>query len=184
MVKKGDAYAVGSQDFDCLLFGSPLLIRNLTSTVKRKLPKKQAYATIQPERIQLLPGLQKLGITQEQLIDLAILVGTDFNEGVKGFGPKKSLQLLQKAGSLENALDSMPDASHQLPFEEINAVRRLFLEPDIIKEYTIQWSKPDRSTVIHILCDEHQFSRDRVEPILEKFSCLNQLGKQKNLFEF
>ena len=40
MVKKGDAFAVGSQDFDCLLFGSPILIRNLTSSTRRKLPGK------------------------------------------------------------------------------------------------------------------------------------------------
>jgi flap endonuclease-1 len=110
MVKKGDAYAVGSQDFDCLLFGSPILIRHLTSSGKRKLPGKQAYTTIHPERIQLLPGLQKLEITQEQLIDIAILVGTDFNDGIKGFGPKKSLQLLKKTGNLVDALATIPDA--------------------------------------------------------------------------
>lgn len=184
MVKNGDAYAVGSQDFDCLLFGSPLLVRNLTSTEKRKLPKKQAYTTIQPERIQLVPGLQKLGITQEQLIDLAILVGTDFNEGVRGFGPKKSLKLLQKAGSLEKAFETIPDVNSQLSSEEIKAVRDIFLEPDVVKKYTIQWSKPDRSTVLNILCEEHQFSRDRIEPILEKYSYLDQLGKQRKLFDF
>jgi flap endonuclease-1 len=184
MVKKGDAYAVGSQDFDCLLFGSPILIRNLTSSEKRKLPNKQAYTTVHPECIHLEPGLQKLGISQEQLVDIAILLGTDFNKGVKGYGPKKSLQLLQKKGNLENALDTISDSELKLSSDEIMAVRKIFLEPTITQDYSLQWSKPDPSAVIHILCDEHQFSRKRIEPILENFSSLNQLTKQKNLFDF
>jgi len=184
MVKKGDGYAVGSQDFDCLLFGSPILVRNLTSSEKRKLPNKQAYTTVHPECIRLEPGLQKLGISQEQLVDIAILLGTDFNEGVKGYGPKKSLQLLQKKGNLESALDTISDSELKLSSDEIIAVRKIFLEPTITEDYALQWSKPDPSTVIHILCDEHQFSRKRIEPILENFSSLNQLTKQRNLFDF
>ena len=97
MVKKGDAYAVGSQDFDCLLFGSLLLIRNLTSSGRRKLPNKKAYVKVTPELIRLKPGLSSLNISQKQLIDMAILIGTDFNEGIKGYGPKKSLNLIKKA---------------------------------------------------------------------------------------
>ncbi len=184
MVKKGDAYAVGSQDFDCLLFGSPILIRNLTSSEKRKLPNKQAYTTVHPECIHLESGLQKLGISQEQLVDIAILLGTDFNEGIKGYGPKKSLQLLQKKGNIENAFDTILDSEMKLSSDEIMAVRKIFLEPTITQDYSLQWSKPDPSAVIHILCDEHQFSRKRIEPVLENFSSLNQLTKQKNLFDF
>jgi flap endonuclease-1 len=184
MVKKGDACAVGSQDFDCLLFGSPVLVRNLTSSEKRKLPNKQAYTTVHPERIRLEPGLQKLSISQEQLVEIAILIGTDFNDGVKGYGPKKSLRLLQKKGNLENALDTISDSELKLSSDEIMAVRKIFLEPSITQDYSLQWSKPDPSAVIHILCDEHQFSRERIEPILEKFSSLNQLTKQKNLLDF
>jgi flap endonuclease-1 len=184
MVKKGDAYAVGSQDFDCLLFGAPILVRNLTSSEKRKLPNKQAYTTIHPDCIHLEPGLQKLDITREQLVDIAILLGTDFNEGVRGYGPKKSLQLLRKKGSLENVLDIISDSGLKLSSDEIIVVRKIFLEPTITQDYSLQWSKTDPSAVIHILCDEHQFSRKRVEPILENFSSLNQFTKQKNLFDF
>ncbi|DAC72257.1 MAG TPA: flap endonuclease-1 [Thermoplasmata archaeon] len=184
MVRKGDAYAVGSQDFDCLLFGAPILVRNLTSSEKRKLPNKQAYTTVHPERIALEPGLQKLGISREQLVDIALLIGTDFNEGIKGYGPKKSLKLLQEKGNLEDALDSIPDSEQKPSAEEIAAVRTIFLTPTIAEEYDLEWPKPDLSAAIRILCDEHQFSRDRIEPILENFSSLNQLTKQKNLFDF
>ena len=184
MVKKGDAYAVGSQDFDCLLFGAPLLVRHLTSSEKRKLPNKQAYTTVHPERIQLHSGLKKLEISQEQLVDIALLIGTDFNEGVRGYGPKKSLQLIKKTGALESALDNIPDADKQLSFEEITTIRRIFLEPDVTTDYTIQWSKPDPAMVMSIMCDEHQFSKERVTSVLENFSSAQQSTKQKNLFDF
>ena len=107
MVKKGDAYAVGSQDYDCLLVGSPRLVRNLTSADKRKLPGKEAYAKIYPKLIRLEPNLASMDINQKQLVDMAILIGTDFNEGVKGIGPKKSLDLIKKTGDIEKALESI-----------------------------------------------------------------------------
>jgi flap endonuclease-1 len=184
MVRNGDAFAVGSQDFDCLLFGAPLLVRNLTSSEKRKLPNKQAYTTVHPEMIRLEPGLKKLGISREQLVDIAILIGTDFNDGVKGYGPKKSLKLLFEKGTIENAFSSIPEIERNFTFDEIEIVRKIFLEPSITTDYSLQWSKPDFSAVIRLLCDDHQFSRDRVEPVLENFSSLNQLTKQKNLFDF
>jgi flap endonuclease-1 len=184
LVSKGDAYAVGSQDFDCLLFGSPILVRNLTSSERRKLPGKNAYTTVHPEAIRLQPGLKALEVTREQLVDIAILIGTDFNGGIKGFGPKKSLQLIKKTGCLEKALETIPELGQNLPQQEIETIRRIFLKPDVTDEYTVQWSTPDPSRVLHIMCDEHQFSRERVEPILEKFSFLTHLGKQRNLFDF
>jgi flap endonuclease-1 len=184
MVQKGDAYAVGSQDFDCLLFGADLLVRNLTSSEKRKLPHKQAYVTVHPERIRLQPGLQKLEVSREQLVDIAILIGTDFNDGVKGYGPKKSLKLLQEKGRLENALESITDAEMNLSSDEIAAVRNIFLKPTVTEKYSLQWSEPDPSLVIRLLCDEHQFTRKRVESVLDQFSGVNLRTNQKNLFDF
>jgi flap endonuclease-1 len=183
MVRKNVAFGVGSQDFDCLLFGAPIFIRNMTSSDKRKLPGKQAYVTVYPELIRLLPGLKTLEITQEQLIDVAILVGTDFNDGVKGFGPKKSLQLIKKTGSLEKALDQISGV--EVPtIDQISILREIFLHPETTDDYTLTWSVPDTTAVLGILCERHQFSRDRVEPLLSKFSSIKNMNKQKNLFEF
>jgi len=183
MVKKGDAYAVGSQDFDCLLFGSLLLIRNLTSSGRRKLPNKKAYVKVTPELIRLKPGLSSLNILQKQLIDMAILIGTDFNEGIKGYGPKKSLNLIKKAGNVENALALI--GGEDIPtIEEIKEIRKIFLKPEITDDYSLKWSKPDNEAVLQILCDRHQFTRERMEPVLEKFSTIENMLKQKNLFDF
>ncbi len=181
MVKKGDAYAVGSQDFDCLLVGAPILVRNLTSAGKRKLPGKHAYVSISPEQIRLEENLKTLGITQEQLVDMAILIGTDFNEGVKGIGPKKGLELIRKNGSIENVIPKLKE--EKLPtLDEIQEIRKIFLNPDVTDEYTLKWHKVDEEKVIEILCEEHQFSRDRVESTLKKFSKLNDMMKQRTLF--
>lgn len=181
MVRKGDVYAVGSQDFDCLLIGAPVLIRNLTSSSKRKLPGKKAYAPVQPERIYLNHTLDKLGISQKQLVDMAILIGTDFNEGIKGIGPKKSLNLIKKNGNIENVISTV--GSDTAPsFDEIKKIRSLFLDPTITDEYDLSWQTLDESEIYSFLCDEFQFSKKRVESMLKKFEPLKEINKQQTLF--
>ena len=181
MVKKGDAYAVGSQDYDCLLVGAPILVRNLTSSSRRKLPGKKSYTTVYPTLIRLKPNLKALGITQKQLVDMAILIGTDFNEGVKGIGPKKSLNLIKKNGNIENVYATM-GVDNALTFEEIKEIRKIFLEPEVTNEYVLNWSVPDKEQIINILCDKYQFNLDRVEQVLQKFSSIQNMMKQKTLF--
>ena len=181
MVKKGDAFAVGSQDFDCLLIGSPVLIRNLTSSGRRKLPGKEAYTKVYPKQIRLKPNLKSLGIKHKQLIDMAILIGTDFNDGIKGIGPKKSLTLIKKNGNVENALATI--GSDTAPsFEEIKEIRKIFLKPEVTDDYSLNWPGIDIEAALKILCDKHQFTHERVEPILEKYSNVEQMMKQKTLF--
>jgi len=181
MVKKGDAYAVGSQDFDCLLFGSPILIKNLTSTTRRKLPGKQSYTKIHPEQIRLKNNLKTLGITQGQLIDMAILIGTDFNDGIKGIGPKTSLKLIKKNGNVQNALATV-GADNAPTFEEIEEIRELFQNPPVNDDYYLNWPGPDPDKVKKILCDKYQFKQERVESVLEKYLKVESMMKQKTLF--
>jgi flap endonuclease-1 len=181
MVKKGDSYGVGSQDFDCLLVGSPILIRNLTSSGRRKLPGKQAYTSVNPEIIRLKTNLKSLGITHKQLIDMAILIGTDFNSGVKGIGPKKSLKLIKEKGNVENALATI-GTDNPPTFEEISEIRKIFLKPDVTDDYELKWPGPKKEQVLKILVDEHHFSQDRVETTLEKYSNISDMVKQQTLF--
>jgi flap endonuclease-1 len=182
MVKKGDAYAVGSQDFDCLLVGASLLVRNLTSSTRRKLPGKQAYTRVDVEQIRLHSNLKQLGITQKQLIDMAILIGTDFNDGIKGIGPKKSLTLIKKMGNVENVLATMGGDENVPTFDEISMIRQLFLKPEVTEKYKLEWSTPDREKVINLLVDRHQFTQQRIEPVLDKFAHVDRMMKQKTLF--
>jgi flap endonuclease-1 len=105
MCKKKDVWASASQDFDSILVGSPKLIRNISITGKRKLPKKEVYIEIKPEIIELEKVLSTLGINQKQLIIVGILVGTDYNPGVKGIGPKRAIDLVKKYETLKKVLD-------------------------------------------------------------------------------
>ena len=92
MTSKGDVSFTASQDIDALLFGTPRLVRNLTLSGRRKLPGKDVYVSISPELFELDDILASLEINREQLIEMSILVGTDYNKGVKGIGPKKSFE--------------------------------------------------------------------------------------------
>ncbi|MEM2865988.1 MAG: flap endonuclease-1 [Candidatus Hadarchaeales archaeon] len=172
LVRRGDAWAVASQDFDSLLFGSPVLVRNLAITGRRKLPGKDAYVEVRPEVVELGRALSELGITREQLVDVGILVGTDFNEGVKGIGPKRALELVRKHGSLEGM-----EGVEVEGFEEI---RKIFLEPEVSDEYRIEWGQPDVEGIKEFLCGEHDFSEDRVQSGIQKL-LRGREGRQSSL---
>lgn len=181
IVKKDHAYAVASQDYDCLLIGTPLLVKNLTMSGRRKLPGKNAYTKINPELIRLQPNLKRLNISNEQLVDMAILIGTDFNDGIKGIGPKTALKLIKKNGNVENAIATLGD-SNAPTFEEIKEIRNLFLDPKVEKNYEIKFISADQDKVKDFLCEEHQFSEKRVENTLKKYSNIEDILKQKTLF--
>ena len=86
-----------SQDYDSLLFGAPRLVRNVTISGKRKLPNRNVRVDVIPETVSLEDVLSLNGVTREQLIDIGILLGTDFNpEGFQGIGPATALKLIKK----------------------------------------------------------------------------------------
>jgi len=127
--KTGQADAVASQDFDCVLFGAKKLIRNFTSSGRRKLPNRNTYIDIEPEIINHQKNLDALGITREQVIDVGILVGTDFNpDGFERIGSKTALKLIKKYGNLEN----IPQIQEQLKQIEID--EKLFYDLERIEE--------------------------------------------------
>ncbi|TDA35650.1 MAG: flap endonuclease-1 [Hadesarchaea archaeon] len=172
LVRRGDAWAVASQDFDSLLFGSPVLVRNLAITGRRKLPGKDVYVEVKPEVVELKRVLSELGITREQLVDVGILVGTDFNEGVKGIGPKRALELVKKHGSLEGI--------EEVRVEDFEEIRKIFLEPEVSDTYRIEWGQPDVEGIKEFLCEEHDFSEDRVQSGIQKL-LRGREGRQSSL---
>jgi flap endonuclease-1 len=165
MASKGDVWATGSQDYDSLLFGSPRLIRNLTITGRRKVPRKNLYIDIKPEIFYLDEVLEELKITREQLIEISIFVGTDYNpKGVEGIGPKKAYNLIKEFGSAEKAVKEKGIA---VDFD-MQEIKNLFMNYEKTDEYNLEWKVPDNEKVIEFLCDERDFSVDRVRKALEK----------------
>lgn len=163
MVSEGRVWAGASQDYDALLFGTTTLVRNLTLAGKRRLPSGKTQEVV-PEIVSLGEVLSHLGLTREQLVDVAVLIGTDFNDGVRGIGPKRALAAIKRAGSLEGLA---AEGKVAVP-EEYADVRRIFLEPGTVSEYTLVWRRADEGRVRRIMCDEHGFSVDRVDAVLAR----------------
>jgi len=161
-----DVWAAGSKDYDSLLFGAPRLVRFLSISGKEFLPSQGTFRPIVPETIVLDQLLAGWGITREGLIDLAMLVGTDFNEGIKGIGPKKALALVQRHGRIEEMPAEIHDALGEA--ETIDAVRRIFLYPDVADDFDVQQHEPDLDGIVRFLCDEREFGRDRVSAAIER----------------
>ncbi|MFY9639220.1 MAG: flap endonuclease-1 [Methanobacterium sp.] len=168
MVEKGDAWCVGSQDYDCILFGAPRMVRNLTITGGK--------ANL--EMIDLKKVLNELEISREQLVDVAILVGTDFNRGVKGIGAKTGLKLIKEHGNIFNVIEKL---EIQLEVEP-EVLRKIFLNHDVVSDYRLEWKSPDVDGVIAFLCGEHDFSEPRVRSALDKFKKID--NKQKSLTDW
>ena len=158
--------AAASKDYDSLLFGAPRLVRFLSISGKEFLPSQGTFRPIVPETIVLDRLLQGWGITREQLIDLAMLVGTDFNEGIKGIGPKKALALVQRHGRLEDMPEAIRNALGDA--EMVDAVRHIFLHPDVTHEFSAQQGEPDLDGLVRFLCDDREFGRDRVNAAIER----------------
>src|SRR5207253_6160795 len=166
MAAKGDVWAVGSKDYDCLLYGAPILARYLTLTGREWLPAQRRSRPLIPELIKLSENLILLRITHEQLVELAILVGTDFNQGVKGIGPKKALKLVHDHGSIEQ----MPEEIKSKLTEDLNSVRQVFLKPRVLEKYMLKRSPPDREGLIKFLSEERGFNKERGERLTERLT--------------
>ena len=161
MCQKGLVWAVVSQDYDTLLFGAQRVIRNLTIS-----QKKRGTKIITPEIISLTDTLNKLKIDHKGLINVAILVGTDFNSGVKGIGPKTAVKIIQE-GNIEKYKADMP---------KFDAVQGIFLKPAISTGYTLEWKPLDINKVKEILCQRHGFKESRIDSALG----LNKSQTNKN----
>jgi len=164
MTKKGAADYCASQDYDSLLFGAPRMLRNITISGRRK--RGNAYVEVVPEVMELSRTLNATGLTYEQLIDVGILVGTDFNpEGIKGLGPKTALKLVKQYETLENALPYIKNASFPV---EPNCIRQVFLHPEVTDKYKLEWTEPYVDGVIDFMVRQKEFSEDRVKKSLDK----------------
>lgn len=164
MAMRGDVWASASQDYDSLLFGSPRLVRNLSIIGRRKLPGRKQYVEVKPEVVYLDRLLSTLGIKREDLVEMAMLIGTDYCEGVKGIGPKRAYSLVKQHGSVEAVLAALGATLDC----DILAVRRAFLHPSVSDNYRIEWREPDVGAVKEFLCGEHDFSEERVEKALKE----------------
>jgi flap endonuclease-1 len=159
LARKSDVWAANSRDYDSVLFGAPRLVRYVTISGQEFLPSKGTSRPLIPELIELEQFLKALEISREQLIDLAILVGTDFNQGIKGVGPKTALKLIKKHGALE----SLPSEYRQQLPPETRDIRNLFLNPPVSDDFDLNFKGLNEDGLRQFLCAERGFSPDRVD---------------------
>ncbi len=168
LTNTGQAFASASQDFDSVLFGAKRLVRNFTNSGRRKIPNRNTYIDIEPEVIETQKTLEMLGLTREELVDVGILIGTDFNpDGFERVGPKTALKMIKQHKRLED----IPQIQEQLKEIDFNQIRKIFLEPNVAKVDEIIFDKVDYEGITNYLVRERSFSEDRVQ------SSLNRLKK-------
>ena len=177
VASRGDVWAVSSRDYDSILFGSPRVVRYLTISGREFLPSKGISRPLKPELIELSSFLSHHGITHEQLVDLAILIGTDFNEGVKGIGPKTALKLIKRHGSLEALPSELKD---KLP-HDVETLRKIFLHPEVTLQYSTSQGSVDEEALLRFLCDERGFARNRVKVALERLRHVSKRAPESDL---
>jgi len=164
LTKKGDAWAVASNDADCLVFGATRLIKNLAISGRKK---PSGLGFVRPELIELKQVLDELGIKKEQMIALAMLVGTDFDPGgIKGIGPKKAIQLVKEYGT------KFPKLFEEVKWNDFfnydwKLVFDIFAKPDVTDDYEIKFKPANRQELLKFLVDEREFGRERVEKALD-----------------
>jgi len=180
--KNGEVYAVASQDYDCLLFETPLLIQNLTLAKKRK--TVSGYVEIKPQLIELKHVLKELDINQEQLITIGVLSGTDYNPGgILGIGPKKALKLVKEHKTAEAVfkfLENDEKFKDKVWFDW-KEIFELMKNPDVDKNPKIEFPLMNFNKIKEILM-EHDFSEERIESQFDKLRKVREKGKQKTLF--
>lgn len=183
IVKSSRAFAVASQDADSLLFGATMVVRNLSIEGRRKKAGVIGYDHVPPESIELSRVLSSLGISHEQLICLAMLVGTDYNRGgIKGIGPRNALKLVKQHQSPEAIFSA---AKWQEHFDYgWGEVFSLLANPKITEQYELEFSRPDKEALFRILCDQHDFARQRVEKAIEELEMATKAKQQRGLGDF
>ena len=180
LVINKDAYAVSSQDADTLLFGTERLIRNLSISRQRRRNKGIYQQKIDIQLITLTKVLQKLQLSQDKLIALAMLVGTDYAPGVSGFGPKKSYKLVKKH-------ESLPTIFKEAGWDDYNThsweeVFTLIKEMPVTDNYILKWNPVQRKELMTFLHDEKEFSKERIQHALAELEKTTM--KERGLSEY
>jgi flap endonuclease-1 len=173
IAKRGRAWAVNSRDFDSLLFGAPRMARYVSiAGVYRGIGMPS-----RPEVFELKSVLQHLGITQTQFMEMAILMGTDYNRGLKGVGPKTALKLVRRHGSLDKM---PPEIALGLP-ANLEEIRKNFKDPRVDKKYSLVSGEFDPEGIVGFLCGERGFREKSVRSITSRMIRAEALGNQSSL---
>ncbi|XP_022094508.1 flap endonuclease 1-like [Acanthaster planci] len=178
LVKAGKVYAVGTEDMDALTFGGTVLLRHLTASETRKLPVQEFSLP------RVLGGLE---LSQDEFVDLCILMGCDYCGSIKGIGPKRAIDLIQKHKSIDEILKNIDTKKHPPPEDWLyKEARQLFMKPDVTpaEEIELKWTEPDEEGLLKFMCEQKGFNEDRIRNGVKKLLKGRQGSTQGRLDSF
>tara|TARA_Y100000310_G_scaffold343121_1_gene449298 strand:+ start:1579 stop:2610 length:1032 start_codon:yes stop_codon:yes gene_type:complete len=183
LARNKKVWATASQDYDALLYATPILIRNLT-LARRRRTSAGIYINVNPEIIEFQQLLNQLQIDLDQLICLAILVGTDYNPGgVKSIGQKTALDIVRKFKfpiKIFESIEKSEKYNIEFDWQEIFKLFHEYQSPD---KTEIKFNTPNEERVKQLLLSK-DFSESRIDSGLNKLKSLEEQKKQKGLTDF
>ncbi|XP_046843518.1 flap endonuclease 1-like isoform X2 [Xenia sp. Carnegie-2017] len=178
LVANGKVYATATEDMDSLTFGSLITLRHMTFSEARKLPIQEFH---------LKKILEELGFTQDEFIDLCILLGCDYCDSIKGIGPKRAIELVRQHRSIEGILKHIDSKKYPIPEDwKYKEARALFKNPDVAdpEKVELKWCDPDVDGLVHFLVKEKGFSEERIRSGISKLQKARKTSVQGRLDGF
>ncbi|KAM0672626.1 flap endonuclease 1 [Ordospora colligata] len=167
LCKKGAVYGVATEDMDALTFGTPVLLRNFFGSNAKK-------HLVTEYNLELL--MKELSLEKSEFIDLCILLGCDYCEGIKGVGPKRALALIREHRNIENIIENERlDVCNDWGYKEARKMFEDLAEAGDTSKYSIDWDAIDREGIVEFLVNQRGFDSIRVNRAVDKL--LNSKGK-------
>lgn len=127
-----------TEDYDSLIFKAQTTVRKFTTSSN------------DIELMSFEDTVSKHDISHDQLILATILCGTDYNDGVKGIGPKTSLKKVNEHPTIEKLRDELDE-----PLEDAEEIIELYKNPEVSTEWPEpKIPKPNVSKVKNFLDDK------------------------------
>ncbi|RCK59312.1 DNA repair protein RAD2 [Candida viswanathii] len=191
-----------TDDSDCFLFGGDKIYKNMFD-------QKQYVECYMQDDLSA-----KMGLTRKKLIELALLLGSDYTEGIKGIGPVLAMEILAEFGSLEKFKEwfdlhtrALSDRSNTSTLQKnlLSRIKKgnLYLSdsfPDtvVVNAYTnpevdsdktkFKWGVPDLDQIRSFLMYNLSWSQAQVDevmvPLIRDMNKRRSEGTQSTIGEF
>ena len=164
LVKGGKVWATGTEDMDSLTFGSNVVLRHLTFSEARKMPIKEYHY----DKL-----LEELGLSNEEFIDLCILLGCDYCESIRGIGPKRAFDLIKQHKTIDEIMKHLDSKKYTIPENWMyKEARELFKAPEVKEssDVELKWSEPKEEELVDFMVKQKQFNEDRMRNGIKKLA--------------
>lgn len=167
--KINHVYGFGTEDWDALLFGCKKMLRDFSN--------KKKIMEINRDKL-----LECLHMTKDQLIDLCIIMGTDYCPCIKGLNPITAYEKFKKVNfNIHNFIENLKsEKKYIIPenFLELwSQAKKYYLNALVVDpaEIKIKWSTPNYEKLIEFLIKEKNMDEQKI---------LKKIAELKLLFDY